>query len=123
MSSAADSTVAEVSRESVLTLTEAAARHISGMQADDQENAGKHLRVFVEAGGCSGMQYGMVFDEGRDDDLSAEFHGVRVLVDPISANYIRGAVIDFSDALSGGGFKINNPNAQSSCGCGKSFHG
>lgn len=106
----------------VVTLTEAAARHISGMQAADQENAGKHLRVFVEAGGCSGLQYGMVFDEKRDDDLTAEFYGVHILIDPFSATYVRGALIDFSDALTGGGFKINNPNAQSSCGCGKSFH-
>jgi iron-sulfur cluster assembly protein/iron-sulfur cluster insertion protein len=75
----------------------------------------------VEAGGCSGMQYGMVFDERRPDDLGAEFHGVGVVVDPFSANYMRGSVIDFSDALTGGGFKINNPNAHSNCGCGKSF--
>lgn len=109
--------------ESVLTLTEAAARHVSGMLAADPDNSGKHLRVFVEAGGCSGMQYGMAFDERRDDDLASDFFGVQVLVDPFSANYIRGAVIDFSDAMTGGGFKINNPNAQSSCGCGKSFHG
>ena len=65
----------------------------------------------------------MVFDEKRDDDLAAELHGVQVLVDPFSANYLRGAVIDFSDELTGGGFKINNPNAHSSCGCGKSFNG
>ena len=112
----------ETSTQSVVTLTESAARHISSMLSDDQENAGKQLRVFVEAGGCSGLQYGMVFDERRDDDLTTEFQGVMVVVDPFSANYIRGAVIDFSEDLSGGGFKINNPNAQSSCGCGKSFH-
>lgn len=107
--------------ESLVTLTEAAARQIASMLAEDSENAGKHLRVFVEAGGCSGMQYGMVFDEKRADDLSAEYFGVSVLVDPFSANYLRGSVVDFSDALTGGGFKIKNPNASSSCGCGKSF--
>ncbi len=123
MNSVAESPVTEVSVDSVVVLTEAAARHISGMQSGDPENSGKHLRVFVEAGGCSGMQYGMVFDEKRDDDLAAELHGVQVLVDPFSANYLRGAVIDFSDELTGGGFKINNPNAHSSCGCGKSFNG
>lgn len=112
----------ETSTQSVVNLTESAARHISSMLSDDPENAGKQLRVFVEAGGCSGLQYGMVFDERRDDDLTSEFQGVMVVVDPFSANYIRGAVIDFSEDLSGGGFKINNPNAQSSCGCGKSFH-
>ena len=112
---------APVASDAVVTVTEPAARQISTMLAEDQENAGKALRVFVEAGGCSGMQYGMVFDEQRDDDLRAEFHGVAVVVDPISANYMKGAVIDFSDALTGGGFKINNPSAHSSCGCGKSF--
>ena len=116
-------TAAPVTADSVVTLTESAARHITGMLADDKENAGKQLRVYVEAGGCSGLQYGMLFDEKRDDDLVAEYGGVGVLVDPFSANYIRGAVIDFSDELSGGGFKINNPNAHSSCGCGKSFAG
>jgi iron-sulfur cluster assembly protein len=112
---------APVATDAVVILTEPAARQISTMLAEDKDSAGKNLRVFVEAGGCSGMQYGMVFDEKRDDDLAVEFHGVGVVVDPISANYIRGAVIDFSDALTGGGFKINNPNAHSSCGCGKSF--
>ena len=107
--------------DAVVILTEPAACQITTMLAEDKENAGKTLRVFVEAGGCSGMQYGMVFDEKRDDDLAVEFHGVGVVVDPISANYLRGAVIDFSDAMTGGGFKINNPSAHSSCGCGKSF--
>jgi iron-sulfur cluster assembly accessory protein len=85
------------------------------------ENAGKNFRVYVEQGGCSGMQYGMVFDEKRDGDLASEQHGVEVLVDPISAQYLRGTVVDFSDALTAGGFKITNPNAKESCGCGKSF--
>ena len=110
-----------VAQDAVVTVTKSAAQQIAVMLAGDSENAGKSLRVFVEAGGCSGMQYGMVFDERRPDDLSAEFHGVGVVVDPFSANYMRGSVIDFSDALTGGGFKINNPNAHSSCGCGKSF--
>jgi len=85
------------------------------------ENAGKNFRVYVEQGGCSGMQYGMVFDEKRDGDFVAEENGVTVLVDSISANYLRGTVVDFSDAMVGGGFKISNPNATQSCGCGKSF--
>ncbi|MEI9863690.1 MAG: iron-sulfur cluster assembly accessory protein [Limisphaerales bacterium] len=85
------------------------------------ENGGKNFRVYVEQGGCSGMQYGMVFDEKRDGDLASEHHGVEVLVDAISAQYLRGTVVDFSDELSGGGFKILNPNAKESCGCGKSF--
>ena len=86
------------------------------------ENAGKNFRVYVEQGGCSGMQYGMVFDEKRDGDLASERDGVTVLVDAISAQYLRGTVVDFSDELTGGGFKITNPNAKESCGCGKSFN-
>lgn len=85
------------------------------------ENAGKNFRIYVEQGGCSGMQYGMVFDEKRDGDFASEQHGVEILVDPVSADYLRGTVVDFIDALVGGGFKISNPNAKQSCGCGKSF--
>jgi iron-sulfur cluster assembly accessory protein len=86
------------------------------------ENAGKNFRVYVEQGGCSGMQYGMIFDEKRDGDVASERDGVTVLVDAISAQYLRGTVVDFSDELTGGGFKITNPNAKESCGCGKSFN-
>jgi iron-sulfur cluster assembly accessory protein len=86
------------------------------------ENAGRNFRVYVEQGGCSGMQYGMVFDEKRDGDSASESEGVTVLVDAISAQYLRGTVVDFSDELTGGGFKITNPNAKESCGCGKSFN-
>ena len=107
--------------EAVITVTENAAKEIQSMLAREKENAGKALRVYVEGGGCSGMQYGMVFDEKRPDDITNEFHGVSVLVDPFSANYLRGSVVDFSDALTGGGFKITNPQAKQSCGCGKSF--
>jgi iron-sulfur cluster assembly accessory protein len=64
----------------------------------------------------------MVFDEQRDGDFASEQNGVTVLVDAISAQYLRGTVVDFSDALTGGGFKITNPNAKESCGCGKSFN-
>ena len=112
---------AVVAQDPIVILTESAARQIASMLISDSENAGKCLRVFVEAGGCSGMQYGMVFDEKRDDDLAVEVQGVGVVVDPFSSNYIRGSVIDFSEELTGGGFKINNPVAHSSCGCGKSF--
>ena len=107
--------------EAVISLTENAANQVRSLIGNDSENAGKTLRVYVEGGGCSGLQYGMVFDEKREDDLRAESFGVHVLVDPFSANYVKGAVIDFSDALTGGGFKISNPNARHSCGCGKSF--
>jgi iron-sulfur cluster assembly accessory protein len=107
--------------EPIVNLTESAANEIKELLAREAESAGKGLRVYIEAGGCSGMQYGMVFDERRPDDEMVEFQGVSVMVDPFSANYVRGAVIDFVDALTGGGFKISNPNARQSCGCGKSF--
>ena len=104
----------------VIQITESAATEVKSMAAKP-ENTGKYLRVYVEQGGCSGMQYGMTFDEKRDGDQVTEMHGVTVLVDAFSATYLRGTVVDFSDALSGGGFKITNPNAKQSCGCGKSF--
>jgi len=105
---------------SVVGLTQRAAAECKSL-LDLPENAGKHFRVYVEQGGCSGMQYGMIFDEQRDGDFAAGQHGVTVLVDAISAQYLRGTVVDFSDALTGGGFRITNPNAKESCGCGKSF--
>ncbi len=107
--------------QSMVSLTESAAVQIRSMLASQPENAGKTLRIYVEGGGCSGMQYGMVFDEKRDNDAQEEFFGVPVLIDSVSSEYLRGALIDYSDDLSGGGFKITNPNAKTSCGCGKSF--
>jgi iron-sulfur cluster assembly accessory protein len=104
----------------VVSLTESAVAEVR-LLLNKPENAGKFLRVYVEQGGCSGMQYAMVFDERRPDDLAGEMQGVSVLVDPFSAQYIRGAVVDFSDSLTAGGFKITNPQARQTCGCGKSF--
>jgi iron-sulfur cluster assembly accessory protein len=106
--------------ESPIRLTASASDHVRSLLTQP-ENAGKSLRVYVEQGGCSGMQYGLVFDERRDGDLVAGQDGVTVLLDPFSAKYVHGAIVDFSDALTGGGFKISNPNAKQSCGCGKSF--
>ncbi len=106
--------------EPVVTLTESAAEEVRSLLGKP-ENSGKTLRLYVEKGGCSGMQYSMVFDEQRPDDFASDVHGVSVLVDPFSAQYIRGAVVEFSDSLTGGGFKVSNPNATQSCGCGKSF--
>jgi iron-sulfur cluster assembly protein len=107
--------------DAIVRLTETAAREIKDMLAKEENSVGKGLRVFIEQGGCSGLQYGMVFDEKREGDHEAEFHGVPVRVDNISAEYIKGAIVDYSDSLTGGGFKISNPRAKTSCGCGKSF--
>jgi len=106
--------------QNVITLTDNAAAEVKTLLALP-ENSGKAFRVFVEKGGCSGMQYGMIFDEKREGDFVSEHHGVAVVVDKVSADYVRGMSVDFSDALTAGGFKISNPNAKQSCGCGKSF--
>jgi len=106
--------------DAVVSLTENAAAEVRSL-LEKPENIGKTLRVFVEQGGCSGMQYSLIFDEPRPDDMTSQMQGVGVLVDPFSAQYLRGAVVDFNDSLTGGGFKISNPNARQSCGCGKSF--
>jgi len=111
---------AETEAAPVVQLSENAAAEVKAL-LQKAENAGKTLRLYVEQGGCSGMQYSMVFDEKRPDDCVGEMHGVTVLVDPFSAQYLRGTLVDFSDSLTGGGFKISNPNARQSCGCGKSF--
>jgi iron-sulfur cluster assembly accessory protein len=79
------------------------------------------LRVFVQGGGCSGFQYGLMIDEGSgdaDSDKVFEVNGVRLLVDPISLRYLQNAEVDFVDNHMGGGFTIKNPNAKSTCGCG-----
>lgn len=80
------------------------------------------LRVFVSGGGCSGMQYGMALEGNpRETDHRFAFEGVDVVVDPMSMSYLAGASIDYVDELMGGGFRIDNPNAVASCGCGHSF--
>jgi iron-sulfur cluster assembly accessory protein len=110
-----------MNNDAVVILTENAANEIRAKLAAEAEGAAKGLRLYVEKGGCSGLQYGMVFDQKRADDLEASYFGVSVLVDAFSADYLRGSVVDYSDALTGGGFKITNPKAAQSCGCGKSF--
>ncbi len=89
-----------------------------------QENVSPQLglRVFVYPGGCSGMSYGMAFeDQPADDDFTIEVHGIRLYVDEMSAQYVGGSKIDYEDSLMGGGFRILNPNAVRTCGCGHSF--
>jgi len=80
------------------------------------------LRVYVTPGGCSGFSYGMTFAEGTEEgDAVVDHDGVKIVVDPMSAMYLKGSEIDFVDALMGGGFALRNPNATSTCGCGQSF--
>ncbi len=104
----------------MIILTSKAAEQIRRMQLE-LGAADKKLRLLVESGGCSGFQYGMSFDEAKPDDVGCESEGVAMLLDPASAAYLTGTRIDFDDGLQGKGFEIQNPNAQSTCGCGKSF--
>lgn len=105
----------------MITLTDAAAGQIKGL-LEGQGKTDAMLRVFVAGGGCSGFQYGMSLEEGAmEGDQHFEVNGVNVIVDSRSAMYIEGAEVDYVDTLMGGGFKIENPNAASTCGCGTSF--
>jgi iron-sulfur cluster assembly accessory protein len=107
----------------MINVTEIAAEKISAL-LQDENKPGAGLRVFVQGGGCSGFQYGLMIDEGDGDaavDQVFEVNGVRLLVDPISLRYLKGAEVDFVDNNVGGGFTIKNPNAKSTCGCGSSF--
>ena len=108
-------------REAVVTLTARATDKLKQI-ITEQGRDGLALRVYVTPGGCSGFSYGMTFAEELDaEDAVIEHEGVRVVVDPMSAMYLKGSEIDFVDALMGGGFALRNPNAVSSCGCGQSF--
>jgi iron-sulfur cluster insertion protein len=104
-----------------IVVTENAARRIAVLRTEEQaENA--FLRIAVSGGGCSGFQYGLTFDDQRnDDDFAFERDGVTVVVDDVSLGLLNGAEVDFVEDLMGASFRINNPNAASSCGCGNSF--
>ncbi len=107
----------------MVNVTEMAAVKINELLTEEsKESAG--LRVFVQGGGCSGFQYGLMIDEAEtasDGDHVFESNGVKLFIDPISVRYLSGAQVDYVDNVSGGGFTIQNPNAKSTCGCGSSF--
>jgi len=108
----------------MINVTESAAGKIQELLTEENK-LGAGLRVFVQGGGCSGFQYGLMIDEGQGDaaaDQVFEVNGVKLLVDPISLRYLKGAEVDFVDNTMGGGFTIKNPNAKSTCGCGSSFN-
>lgn len=105
----------------MITLTEKAATKVAEL-IESEGAANLALRVAVKAGGCSGMSYDMYFDSDISaEDTVSEFGGVKVVVDPSSAPMLMGASLDYKDGLTDAGFSITNPNAQRSCGCGKSF--
>ena len=120
-SSCANAPVFEGSDEQPVLLTPSAVAAVKNAIKEEGE-PGDCLRVSVQGGGCSGYQYGLDFEkESRMGDLVLEFDGVSILIDPISAGYLKGTVIDYVSGLHGTGFKFNNPNAKRTCGCGSSF--
>jgi len=107
--------------QDVLVISDHAAGKVKELLAQ-QENPDVKLRVFVSGGGCSGFQYGMTLEEeAMEGDEEFTVNGINVIVDPRSLMYLQGAEIDYVDNMMGGGFKIDNPNAASTCGCGTSF--
>lgn len=107
--------------DTIVNLTDNAAVRVKRLIAEKGLD-GYGLRVFVGGGGCSGLQYGMAFEnEEQEGDFVMKFDGVKVMVDSMSSQYLMGAQVDYIENLMGGGFKIENPNAVSSCGCGHSF--
>ncbi len=106
----------------VITITTKAAEKVAEFMKQEGNNS-LYLRVYVSGGGCSGLSYGMGFEEKpEEDDSVIEQNGVKVLIDGYSQRYLKGANVDYVDSLMGSGFKINNPNVTKSCSCGHSFN-
>ena len=105
----------------VITITTKAAEKVAEFMKQEGNNS-LYLRVYVSGGGCSGLSYGMGFEENPDeDDLVLEQNGIKILVDNYSQKYLKGANVDYIESLMGSGFKISNPNVTKSCSCGHSF--
>lgn len=103
-----------------LTITKKAAERVKAAM-EKQGKSDTALRLYIAGGGCSGFQYGLAFDKQNGDDLVIEEYGVKVLVDNQSAQYVDGSEIDYEESVMGEGFRVNNPNATETCGCGHSF--
>ncbi len=112
----------ESTTEAMVTITDKALTQIKKLQAANNSDQ-LPLRLFVQAGGCKGMSYGLMFDDQplEEGDVAFERDGIKFIVDNESIRYLAGAEVDFEDNLIGGGFKIHNPNAVKTCGCGSSF--
>jgi iron-sulfur cluster insertion protein len=112
----------EQTETTVVTLTARAAEKVRGLMAAEPVGEAEVLRIAIQGGGCSGFEYALGFDRGAQaGDHELQFHGVTVVVDPFSAPYLQGSSIDFLEGLQESGFKIENPNATTACGCGHSF--
>src|ERR687893_2532760 len=102
----------------MVTLSEIAAEKVRGFLSQQEAEGEVGLRVGVRGGGCSGFQYALALDERREDDEVFEDHGIRVIVDPASLQYVNGSVVDYTESLMGAGFEVKNPNVVAACGCG-----
>ena len=112
----------ETIQGATVNLTERAAEKVRALMALEPAGEAEVLRVAVQGGGCGGFEYALGFDRGAvGEDAEFELHGIRVVVDPASARYLSGATVDFVESLKESGFKVDNPNASGSCGCGHSF--
>ncbi len=106
----------------MIEITDKGAEKVHEFLASQQADAAvAGLRVGVRGGGCSGFQYQLAFDERRENDVVFESHGLQLLVDGESLQFVRGSTIDYEESLQGAGFKVNNPNVVAACGCGSSF--
>ena len=106
----------------MITISDKGAEKVHEFLAAQEADLGvAGLRVGVRGGGCSGFQYQLAFDEQRDNDVVFESHGLKLLVDQESLQFVRGSTIDYEESLQGAGFKVNNPNVVAACGCGSSF--
>jgi iron-sulfur cluster assembly protein len=105
----------------MINVTENAVRQLQSLLSETAEDSPKGLRVQVAKGGCSGLHYEMTLDEKRDGDAVVEHDGMQFFIDGDSVPYVRGATLDFCDGLTGTGFRVLNPNASRTCGCGSSF--
>ena len=104
----------------MVTLTQSAAEKVSALLAGKEDDQ-LALRIYIKSGGCSGFSYGMALDHAKDTDKVFEQEGVKIVVDEMSGQYLEGAQVDYVDSMMGAGFKIENTNASSTCGCGSSF--
>ncbi len=105
----------------MISLTSSAVEHLKSLIAEKQADEATGLRLRVEKGGCAGMQYVMALDQSKADDVVQAQDGVSIIIDPESMGFLRGCQIDYVDSLADAGFKLTNPNAARSCGCGTSF--
>lgn len=115
----AETTTSPETTTTIVSLTESAAEEVKRLLTEEPDKEG--LRLEIRGGGCSGMSYGLSFDKAQEKDHIIEQHGVKVFVDPKSAIYLKGTLLDFEQGLQGKGFVIKNPQSKGNCGCGQSF--